>query len=322
MSTTALNSANCGNTTNTGSNGCNLIPGVIKYAVAIPKGTVIPATALTSASTFMAYFVPKFTADTRSGRFFVSPLLTNFDDKTGDAVTENRDNYEPTVTNKPYNWGWLLNPAGNNFCDYKKWFNLVNFQQNLFDFLFIDDQGQVWGTAAIDALGANGLGGYAMFEVFVPNWTPKTSGALAKYMFRLKFLNSTQVVQNAVFMQASAFPDNTWGLVDVTLSAGTTANTTTLLYVKGTMGCGASSLGATYGSTLAAAAAWALTKNGSALVPSAVAYMPATDEYKFTVAALSSADVVTTKAAAPSVVDATPYFANIITETALTYVVP
>jgi hypothetical protein len=322
MATTALNVANCGNTTNVGSNGCNLVPGIIKYAVAIPKGTVIPASNLTSAASFLTFFKSKFTADARSGRFYLSPLLTNFDDKTGDAVTESRDNFEATVQNKPYNWGWHLNPAGNNFCDYRNWFNLVNFQQGQYDFLFIDDIGQVWGTAALDSTGAQGLGGYAMFEIFVQNWTPKTASALAKYMLRLKFLNNIQIVQNAAFIAASAFPDNTWGLVGVTLAQGATTNTTTLLYLTGTMGCGASTLGSVYGATLAAAGAWVLTKASAPLTPSAVAYDAVNDQYKFTITALTTGDIVTFKLAAPSVVDATPYFANIISETVFTYVAP
>lgn len=317
-----LNAANCGNTTNTGSNGCNLIPGVIKYAVAIPKGTVIPASSMSTAAAFLTYFQSKFTADSRSSRFYLSPLLTNFDDKTGDAVTESRDNYEITVQDKPYNWGWTLNPTGNNFCDYINWYNLVKFNQGTFDFLFIDDAGQVWGTAATDDNDAAGLGGFAMVEVYVSNWSPKTAAALAKYMFRLKFLTNAQIVQNAKFIEAGCYPDNTWGLVGITMVAGTTTNTSTLLYANATMGCGASSLGSVYGSTLAAAGAWVLTKNGASLTPSAVAYMSTTNEYKFTVASLTTGDIITIKPAAPSVVDATPYFANIIAETALTITAP
>lgn len=316
---TILNTANCGQLANTGSATCNLIPRLVKYAVAVPKGFVIPAASITDAATFAAYFKGKFTADARSGRFFLSPLLTNFDPKGGDLVSETRDNYEFTVQQKPYNWGWTLNPSGQNICDYKNWYAFANLTQSLYDYLLIDDNGQVWGTAGTDTTGAQGLGGFAMAESVVEGWTPQTAAALTKYMFRLKFLTNAQVIQNFAMVAGNIFPDTTYGLIGTTLAHGATANTSTHIYVTGTMGCGGQTLGSVYGSTLAAAGAWVITDNGTPVTLSAVAYDAVNDQYNFTVGTLTTGHVIIVKLAAPSVVNATPYFANIISETGYTY---
>jgi hypothetical protein len=161
-----------------------------------------------------------------------------------------------------------------------------------------------------------------MFEAVVNDFMPKTSAALAKYPFRLQFANNDQMV-NAGFIGGAIFPDNTWGLISTTLALGATTNTATLYYVKGTMGCGATSIGATYGSTIAAAGAWVLRNVtlGTSITPSAVTYDADNDQYKFVVTAATTGNTISIKLAAPSVLTATPYFLEPapITETALTF---
>lgn len=318
--TSILNQANCGNTANTGVNSCDNQPGKPQYVVAIPKGFVIPATNLTDTTTFSTAFKAYFEADSRAARFWLSPLLTNMEAQGGDAVTENRDNYEFTVQFKPYNWSFLLNGSK---CDYNNWANLVQFNQSKLDFLVIDDRGQIWYRPATDSTGAQGAGGFSLAEVSVPNWTPANQGKnLAKYPFRMQFANNSQIV-NAGFISANTFPDATWGLVTTVLSKGSTANTTTNYFVKGFMGCGATSIGSAYGATLAAATGWVLkdVTSSTTITPSAVAYLPDTDEYKFTVTAATTGDTISIKLAAPSILMTTPFNLVLvpITETALTF---
>jgi hypothetical protein len=319
---TILGRASCGDLTNTGSAGCNIIPTLINRAVAIPKGYVIPASELTDegtfATAFQAYFDKK---DSRTTRFYMSPLLTNIDLKGGDEVTESRDNYDFTVQFKPYNWSWLQNPSGMNICDYKNWRKIANQTQGLYDWLFIDDSGQVWGTSKADTTGAAGLGGYSAAESVVAPWMPKTASALPKFPFRLLFQNNEEIIGRSEFVQANVFPPNNgWGLIGVTLAAGTTPNTATHTYVSGTFGCGADDLMAAYGDILADPTAWVATDNGSALVISAIAVDPINKQMNLTHASVTSGHTVTVKLAAPSVLNATPFFLNLISETAYSYV--
>lgn len=316
-----LNAANCGNTTNTGVNACNLIPGRIVRAIAIPRGFVIPASQTTDAATFAAALKAYTQADTRASRFFLSPLLSEIDPQGGDTVNETRDNYELQVQQKPYNWGWKMTTSELNICDYKNWYNLVNNQAGAFEFILIDDAGQVWGRTATDADDAEGSGGYTMIDIVVEGWKPKTGSALPEYMFRLKFLNNLQLITQFSMVAANVFPDNSWGLIGVTLTAASTASTTTHVRFSGKMGCGASTLGGVYGDTLADADAFVITDNGTPITPASVAYNSTGDYYDATVSTLTVGHTIRVLIAPPSEITVAPFGANIISETAYSYVV-
>lgn len=316
MASTVLNNSNCGNSTNMGTADCPLNPGVILYAIAIPKGYVVPNASLVDYATFNTKLYMLINAtDSKAGRCYITKLLTEIKDNTGDPVTEERNNTPYVVTSKPYNWEWMVNCS---FCDYKNMLNLLSLNQDKFDYLFVDDQFQVWGTVANDTTGLPGLGGFSMAQVFVLDWTPKTTKALAKYVLRMNFANNLQITKNALFVQSNFNVSSAHGLVDVVLFAGTVGTTSaTVLYVKGRYGCNASSLGATYGTVINAATAWSVVPaaGGAAIVPSGVAYNATTDEFALTITS-TPATALVVGLAVPSVITATPYFAYLITEQA------
>lgn len=314
MAATILNNANCGNSTNMGTADCPLNPGVILYTIPIPKGYVIPNASLTSNSVFNTKLYTLINAtDSKSARCYITKLLTEIKDSTGDPVTEDRNNTPYIVTNKPYNWKWLVNCS---FCDYRNMLNLLSLAQDKFDFLYVDDQFQVWGRAANDTSSLPGMGGFSMAQVFVPDFMTKTTKNLPKYEIQHNFLNNTQLTLNGVFAQSNFDPTQAHGLIDVVLSAGTTSSTATVLYVQGAYGCAASNLGDTYGSTLAAAAAWSVVPaaGGAAIVPSGVVYNAILKQWALTIAS-TPATALIVGLAVPSVLTATPYFAYLVTET-------
>lgn len=316
-----FNLINCGDTTNSGVNACNLDLQDIQRVIAIPRGFVFPAAALASNAAFLTALEEGFVENSRSDRFFLSPFLTDLDNRTGDPVTENRNNFELVVQYKPFNWMW--NMTNVSFCSFLNWKTLMDFQQTKYDYLLADGSGNVWGKNALDSAGDASMGGYSMIEVNVYDFVPKTAAALPVYKFCLKFTNNAQVQTNGRFMAAGFFPTDANGLLGTELTLGVTTNTTTHYYVRGFMGCGASSIGAVYGSTLAAAGAWVLTNvtDNTTITPSAVSYNSALDEYDFTVSAQTTADVINIALAAPSVLTGTPYFLSPapITETPLSF---
>lgn len=316
MANTVLNNANCGNSTNMGTADCPLNPSVILYAIPIPKGYVVPNASISDNATFNTKLYTLINAtDSKAARCYITKLLTEIKDGTGDPVTEDRNNTPYIVANKPFNWKWMVNCS---FCDYKNMLNLLSLNQDKFDFLLVDDNFTVWGTAANDTGGLPGLGGFAMSQVFVPDFATKTTKNLAKYEFQLNFINNTQLTKNGTFVQSNFNPSLAHGLVDVILAAGTVGTTSaTVLYVKGSYGCGASSLGDTYGATFAVAAAWSIVPaaGGSAIVPSGVTYNSISKEWALTITS-TPATALVVGLAVPSVLTATPYFAYLVTETA------
>ncbi len=326
MPSSILNTANCNVSGNNGMVGCNIIPTKIAYVAAVSKGTVIPATALTDVDTFLAYLEAAFNAaDTRSERMWLSPQLTGFDNKTAEPVMVDRDGMSYLAQEKPFHWKWTLNTPNQNFCDYKKWRNLVHLS-SLYDYFILDDAGQFWYTSATDADGDAGAAGFTSSQVIVGQWSPKKAEGLNEYPFSIQFMYNDELIENLGFIECGAFPTDKWGLIDVTLTLGaTTPWTTTAAYVGGGIGCGGgTSLGATYGDTIAAAGAWVIYNrtDAASVTPLTVTYMPVTDEYAFTFAAQTAADVLAFTLAAPSVLNITPYFVNLITETPLVNAIP
>jgi hypothetical protein len=317
MSSSILNQANCVNGNNTGIASCSLDPAVIQRFIAIPKGYVVGAPLDTTA--LNAFLIARLHADDPAQRFYLSPLLTNFDDKTDSIKEEDRDGYKATTFLPPYNWQWLMNGS---FCAFKNW-RTFNFKQDKYDFLYIDNKGNLIGTAGTDNAGVPGLGGIALFEFLVPDYKPATIAKANQYMVSMKVLNNVELNDNMVMIPGALVPATlqNYGLLDVVLSAGTTSHSTTHIYVSGKMGCGQQSLGVIEGSTLAAAGAWVIYDNTAlaAITPSAVAYDSSNDQYNFTVPTMTAGHSITVSLAAPSTLTATPYFFNGITETKNTY---
>ena len=307
-----LNAATCGNGTNTGIANCPLVPGAIVEAYAVPKGYVMPNASIATVTAFKTALNGLLISDNPNARAFRLLALQEMKDNTGEPVTETRNQTSFRVINKPYNWQFMI---GVDFCayiNYKKKFDVSNY-----DWYFYDNKGQYWVTTADDAAGLAGAGGIAMSQVTVDDWTPPTFAALEKYVITFRILNNLTMTDNLRFIAATTPPAIT-GLVDVVLAKGTVGTTSaTVLYVTGALGCGASSLGDTYGTTLAATSAWTVVNatTGATITVSGVAYNATTKEYALTITS-TPATAVLVGIAAPSVITATPYFAYIVTEAA------
>lgn len=314
MADSILNVANCGISTNMGVNSCVTNPGIIRWAIAVPKGTVIPASSMTTAAVFNAYLLSLFKLDNGSARARLLPAFTMITDNTGDPVTEAQGNFEFKVADRPYNWTFRMNT---NFCSYRNMATLFELSQDLWDFLFVDENNAVMGTLRLDSTGANGLSGISMAQVTVPNWKTKTDSTNTVYTINFLIQNNQDLISGMQINDSNFTPNPaTMGLVDVRLAAGDTASTATVLYVKGFFECGGGNIGDTYGSDIAAASAWSVVPaaGGAAIVPSGVVYNSTLKQYALTIAS-TPATALVVGLAVPSVLTATPYFKYAITET-------
>lgn len=321
MANTQLGAGSCNDYSNTLIGSCVGEPSLFVYAVLVPKGTVIPNSALVSQAAFNTYVTARFIADTN--RWKLLPLMTDLKDNTGDTVMESRNNYQFPVQDKPYDWEYRLSTT---LCGYKKAYAIAHNKQDSKDVFFIDDQNSWAMTPALDSSALAGGGAFAMANIWMPIWTQKTASTNPKYMIRFNLLSNLQMSPNAIMMASTFVVNNAIdGLADVTLIPGTTATTATHTYVKGTIGCGGSSLGVTYGNTLAVTPVW-VVKNaatGATITVAAASYDAINDQYDLTLTSATGLTVVVALAA-PSVMTATPYFAYIITEVPdkLTVIVP
>lgn len=308
----ALDTVNCNTSGNTGLIKCSFAPDIFVRPIAVPKGTVIPASSMTDAATFNDYLASQTIADNRNNRYFILPPMTNLKDNTGDVITEKRNNQTFFVANPGYSWEYQMT---SNYCLYLAVKNLLTYGIDVFDYLFLDAMGNVIGTAATDANGDTGLAGWSMSSIFIADWTQKTASNLPKYMIMFTLENNKQAVENSAWMTTNFTPNmSTMGLQNVALYKGGTT-TATHLFVGGKLGCGATELGDTWGSTLADDAYWTVTNpaTGASITVSAVSYNATTKLYDLTIAS-TPATKLTVALAAPSVLTADGMY--IVTETA------
>lgn len=323
---TLLNMAACSTQGNTGGTFCNLEPVRILYIFAVPKGTVIPAANMASQSAFATYVNARLHSDSRTTRWQVTPKLVEFKDNTKEPNTEDLDGFMNTTQWLPYDWQFEFANgfSGATFNVFQVWRNYINQQQNLYDFIFVDANNLWFGTSGLDGTGANGLASVALSNITVFDWKPATTKSTNKYGIRIIIQNNADLNQNWTSLQSTTQTSTFKALTDVSITAGTTAISATHIFVSGKIG--GNTLGAQFGSTLAAATAWAVfnTTTSLAIVPSAVSYNATLDQYDLTVASVTTGNVVNVGIAVPSVITVTPFFANIVTEgtNVFTYTAP
>ena len=314
-----LNLANCSTQGNTGGTFCNSEPAYILYAFAVPKGTVIPNTAFASQSAFAAYVNSQLKADSKATRWQVTPKLVDFKDNTKEPTMENLDGYENTTQWLPYDWEFRF---ANGFSGATKnvhqiWRQYINQQQNLFDFLFVDANNLWIGTQALDSTSAQGLGSVAVSNITVNDYKPATVKTGNIYTLHLIIQNNADINQGFASFQSTTLTSKFKALTDVSIVAGTTATTTTHIYVSGMIG--GNTLGKQFGTTLAAAAAWVVidTTDGTKVwTTTGVTYNATLDQYDITGSwsAAGATNIGQVSLAAPSVMTVTPFFQNIVTE--------
>ena len=330
MSYTALNLGNCATTGQTGPVTCGIEPGRFIYPVLMPKGFVIPATALTSASAFNTYLEARLVDSNRATQFFLFPAMDSFKDSTDADKSETRDGFKPRTAQGNYVYGYRMSCLK---CDHT---NLLNFdlQQAKYDVGFIDDIGNFIGTQATDSTGAAGIAGISMYQISIPFYKQGKYGEANSYMIEFGIKDNRQLNANAAYIASGTVVDSlTWkGLLGVTLGDLTTtvSAATHTAAIGGSLMCGAAFFADTYGTTLAATAAWVVYDNtadpthASPITPATVSYIAATSTlpayylFTFTIAP-TTAHVYQFNLAAPSVLLATPFFQNLISNGAITH---
>lgn len=328
MAASILNLANCTVGTNTGVNACSLNPGIYQRFIAVPYGTVIPNSVLiaTGTTSMQAYTISMLQHQNAATRWHLSPVLTNFKDNTDSVKTETRDGFKVVTAEPTYDWSWNMNGS---FCDFQNWLTFSLAQQR-YQFYFIDNSGNLIATKIADTVTSTAYAAAAvsMFQFFVPAYKPAEFGKLNVFQAMMQFMQNSDLNRDIAVIPANLnqVALQKAGLIDVVLAAGATAVTSTHIYVSGKMGCSQSSMGVTFGNTLAVAGAWTVTNQtlSTTIVPSAVSYDAVLDQYNLTITAATATNVINVALAGAPVLLALSATLNIVSETAntLTYVAP
>lgn len=284
--------------------------GIIRAVVLVPKGTVIPYTAMVSQSAFATYVNAKFINDTYTSRWFALTQLDKFEDKTKASNTEDTGRLQLETYNFANKLSFRYMQTMGNFIELTKLSNVQGF-----DLFFIDDFGNWHGTLDVNG-GTNGLAAYTLTQLFVPNRIFKSTSTGNQYMFTLQLADPTQTNGNFKYYQANTQPDalvmlQNANLVDVSDIIVPAAPTTTISF---TVKAGQDSFDVVkaYTSVLTAACfvAYNLTTGLAATISSITkgSSVVSGETYYWVKAVLSGAptsgDIVRISLAAPSVVNA------------------
>lgn len=314
---TLLNAAFCNTSGNTGVVGCNNEPGFIRYACFVPKGSNISSSNLASQTAFNTYVDGKLIADSRSGRWFLSPELMA-EDKTEATKFADKQGFKILSQKMPYTISFELLPG--NKCIHQKLYTLLDQMQDIFDVYLIDDNGLWMGVDD----GSGGLNPYTIAQLTVDNWMIKKSGDVNKYTFQIQFADYREMNQNYASFLSTKLTSKRKGLTDVTLSQGATTLTTSAIYVTGLIACGGSDLGDVYGSIINSATAWKVyNAAGSAVSLTGCTYNSTTHEFAIaSSSAFTSGATFTVALSAPSVLTGLGTPAYIVTETRISVTIP
>lgn len=312
-----LNLANCSTQGNFGSPACAAIPSYIRYIVLVPKATTVAASAFLTQAAWVAAVKAGMWNDSRASRWQFLPALSEFKDKSKDTVTVEKDNRIIKVVETPYvfMWEFWQGSTGVTKCMHGNLYKYVDSQMAVYDVFLVDDNNMWWFTQGSTTGEAASL---TLTSIIIGKWKQNNLKDGNVFPIEISLGDPSQLNDGFAFYQSTtpASYFQSIGLVDVQMTAGvTTPNSTTHIYVSGTVGCGSTSLGAAYGTALDVAALWAVNDvaGGGAVVPSAVSYNATLDQYDLT-GTFTTGHSYLVGLAVPSVTTAAGIYA--ITETA------
>lgn len=261
-----LNSLNCiADAGNTGIGACSLDFKKITGAILTPKGYTIAAADLADSATLMAKLQADTLATNKAARIYPISGFVNAEDNSS-GLQKQTFGYgdEAPVRDGINNWTYQFVKGGLTLLKKLRLFN----KSTAYDFLFIDDENKILGTASADGTGLKAI---PSMYFWAHQWKANTGQAVAEYKLEFAFL--PQYVNEYVASADAGFDfsTNIIGLQDVTVTGVVSA-------IAGTYGisavAGGTNLGDLYDTELAAAAAFVATNfaTGSAITITGVTY--------------------------------------------------
>lgn len=289
MAVDILNSTNCANGGNLGVAPCSIDPSIFRYLVAVPKGTIIASSNLTSTTVANTYINGLLASDTPGLRWQILPELSKFANKSEPYKTINKDGRMIPTQRTPYVWEWEFWNGSNAATKFIHSLMITKFNNgkgaSFYDYFIIDDNGNWMGQGVNLNTSTAGLKAISLSTFLVYDWDPaKSDGADANvYKFMISLLNNSQLNENFSAITLST-GDAYQSLVDLNATKGTTAASITHIYINANIANGQTTLGKWQGAAMDTPAFWYVYDDtaSAAIVPSAVTYNAVLDQYDLT----------------------------------------
>lgn len=226
---------------------CKHNPGYIRYALAVPFGTVFTLAEI--AGDFQALIQAGMVNDVYGERFH---LFGKFMGLTDDSVEKQTKEYSygDTVTTRGARYVWTFDLEEGAMCEHKSYLAFKG-RENEFQFLIIDSDRNVIGTEIYDADGnLTGFGGVDLIQFEQNNWMPKNEAENTMYTLTMALADSKQLNEYYAYVTVGFDIGRLNRVQDAYLTALTTLDdgVVTLGLVSG---CGGVNLVQTNGADLA-----------------------------------------------------------------------
>lgn len=241
-----LDAANCSkNQRNTGLGTCPFNPDLIRYIMAVPKGTTFTAADLADIQTVLQ---DGFLADAYADRFHLFGAFESIDNQSEDRQQQTLG-YGRKVTTRDAQYYFNFQYLDGYMCAHKN--NLAfNGRQSEYDWFFIDNANVVWGTTTISA-GLTLFKGYDFSEFYEQNFMPKDGSNDTIFMLSVGLANAKQMNQDFHSITLDFNIADLQRVMDVELQQLSAITGTGEVNILLAGGCGADNLVDTYAALVA-----------------------------------------------------------------------
>ncbi len=247
---------------NTGTGSCVVHIQKITFVLLVPKGWVIPDSALQSVAALRTYLEAAIIAD-KSIRIFPVSGFVNITDNS-EGVVAQTFGYGQQVIIRDGNYNWTLQFHAGGLCLSNA---LRSFNNSDYEVIFGDDQNILFGTNVPDETGKRQIGGVPMDSLYALPWAVNTGAEVAKYQIALSFQPS-YINEGISYAQVDFKLSDLMGLQNIVIAQiGTSL--AGLITVQALSGCASTNLIPQYATELATEANW-IAINGVTMLPIAI----------------------------------------------------
>ncbi len=247
---------------NTGTGSCVVHIQKIVFVLLVPKGFVIPDSALLSPATLRTYLETAIIAD-KSVRIFPVSGFVNITDNS-EGVVAQTFGYGQQIIIRDGNYNWTLQFHAGGLCLSNA---LRSFNGSDYEVIFGDDQNILFGTNIPDSTGKRQIGGVPMDTLYALPWAVNTGAEVAKYQIALSFQPS-YINEDISYAQVNFKLSDLMGLQNIVL-AQIGSSAAGLITVQPLSGCASTNLIPQYAAELAVEANW-VAINGITMLPIAI----------------------------------------------------
>lgn len=313
-----INKIFCGSDVkNTGVCECFFDPKLITGAIFVPKGLVLPNSALTDAD--IATTMANLISAAKASRIFPFPSFVNITPNTEDP-TRQTFGYGSIATVREGNYDWLLQfrQGGVNASNALRTFNGLTGKYAV---IFIESSNILIGTSKTDENGDAGLAGIPLEDIYTRPWSPSDGSNTATYATQFTF-KPVYINENIAFKKVSTSSlllSELTGLEDVVLELVGIEDD--VAAVRADTDCGSTDIYDLYADELANPEAWVVKDaDGEIKEIDSVQKNDGPKNWTIELATTDFEDGDTIQLAAPSVLAQTPmsvngYESNVLTVT-------